>query len=85
MGAYMSEGCQKSVSSPKTLETIKKVRGGVRTWDLSGKSPERNRLSYRGGRQILGANTEYRKLVITDRDWDCWRIFKAEYDCRSMS
>ena len=74
MGAYMSEGCQKSVSSPKTPETIKKVRGGVRTRDLSGKRPERNRLSYRGGRQILGANTEYHKLVITDRNWDCWRF-----------
>ena len=74
MGAYMSEGCQKSVSSPKTPETIKKVRGGVRPRDLSGKRPERNRLSYRGGRQILGANTEYHKLVITDRNWDCWRF-----------
>ena len=74
MGAYMSEGCQKSVSSPKTLETFKKVRGGVRPRDPCGKSPERNRLSYRGSRQRLGANTEYRKLVITDRNWDRWRF-----------
>jgi len=22
----------------------------------------------------MGANTEYRKLVITDRNWDCWRF-----------
>ena len=74
MGAYMSEGCQKSVSSPKTLETIKKVRGGVRPRDSCGNSPERYRLSYEGGWQILGTNTDYRKLVITDRNWDRWRL-----------
>ena len=28
MGAYMSEGCQKSVSSPKTLETFKRFEAG---------------------------------------------------------
>ena len=60
----MSEGCQKSVSSPKTLETIKKVRGGVRPWDLCGKSPERNRLSYSGSRQNIGG--EYRVSKACD-------------------
>ena len=72
MGAYMSEGCQKSVSSPKTLETIKKVRGGIRSRDPCDKRPTPNQLSYVGSWQILGTNTEYRKPVITDRNWDRW-------------
>ena len=85
MGAYMSEGCQKSVSSPKTLETIKKVRGGIRSRDPCGKRPTPNRLSYEGGWQILGTNTDYRKLMITDRNWDRCGLTRPSTICRRMS
>ena len=85
MGAYISEGCQKSVSSPKTLETIKKVRGGIRSRDPCDKRPTPNQLSYVGSWQILGTNTEYRKPVITDRNWERWRFSRPSTDCRRMS
>ena len=75
----------KSVSSPKTLETFKKVRGGTRPRDPCGKRPTPNRLSYEGGWQILGTNTEYRKLMITDRNWDRCGLSRPSTICRRMS
>ena len=41
--------------------------GGVRPRDLSGARPALYQLSYKISRQSVGANTEYRKPVITDR------------------